>query len=203
MTLREIVKDFILNLKCVKDALQAKDEQCSQILKIQNERSKTEGHDEGYNVAYKEMHPTVTITLKYDKTENIRGAVYKALATEKVEFEDENMKTAIKHGDVLVNRRVSDAIETIVRRACAEEQKRAEERIYVRRLIKVDSPLELQYKQMLLRLVDKSQFCEKMTNEYAEAIDEAKELLGLKFNKGNLLFQTTAIAPIEGETVVP
>ena len=82
------------------------------------------------------------------------------------------------------------------------EQKRAEERIYVRRLIKVDSPLELQYKMMLLKLVDKSQFSETMTDEYAKAIDEAKELLGLKF-KGNLLFQTTAIAPIEGETVVP
>ena len=202
MTLREAIKDFILNLKCVKDALQAKEEQSQAIMKVCTERAKTEGHDEGYNVAYKEMHPTVTITLKYDKTEKIRGTVYKALATEEVEFEDENMKSAIKRGDVLVNRRVSDAIETLVRKVCMEEQRRAEDRIYVRRIIKVDSPLELQYMQMLLKLVDKSQFCEHMTNEYSEAIDEAKELLGLKF-KGNVLFQTTAIAPIEGETVFP
>lgn len=202
MTLREAIKDFILNLKCVKDALQAKEEQSQAIMKVCTERAKTEGHDEGYKTAYNELHPTVTITLKYDKTEKIRGTVYKSNTVENIEVNDENMKTAIKRGDVFANQRVCDAIETLVRKVCMEEQRRAQDRIYVRRLIKVDSPLELQYKQMLLKLVDKSQFCEHMTNEYSEAIDEAKELLGLKF-KGNVLFQTTAIAPIEGETVVP
>ena len=181
MTLKQSVKRFFLSRKCVKDKIDEAEEFRQLSMKHARDEGFAVGHRKGYEEAYAELHPSVTVTLEYGEPLKVGQTSIRPTTFAKVEIVDAALA---KKGDLLNDVRVRTALETLVRLVCQNELRVAKETLVKSNVVKVNTTAETIYHEALKKLADNSEYVEKCSNSFAEAVNHAKKVLSLDFKNG-------------------
>lgn len=181
MTLKQTFDKFFLSRKCVSDKLQETENVRQISMKNAREEGYAVGKREGYEEAYRELRPKVRVTLEYGEVEEVGHAKFRPTTFADVEIDDAALA---KKGDLLNDVRVRTALETLVRLVCQNELRVAKQTLVKSNVVKVNTTAETIYHEALQKLAYNSEYVEKCSNDFAEAVNHAKKVLSLDFKNG-------------------
>lgn len=143
------------------------------------------GHDEGYNKGYKDgkdSRSNVALNVKF--TFDPSGKVYPEAHV--FDVVAEGLKVDLKEGHATIDgEKVAEVVKMLVedewrkREAAANLDWNKAHSV----VIKVETPAERIYKDLLQSVVDNACYVEQMTNEFHKTLDRVREVLSWKFEK--------------------